>query len=398
MILAVSGDVERPDPPRNGYDEAALLARRGIRVVLEAERWRETGRRGGVAGVLDRVRSASIDAYDAAGHDDAGALLGGLVLGADEDLSKAARDDFRTSGLAHLLAVSGSNVALLAVLVLVLAWVVGLGRAPAVGATILVIAGYVGVVGPSPSVVRAGVAGALAAAAWLLSRPVDRWHLYAVGLAVLLGRNPWDALDPGFQLSFAAVAAIYVLVPRLTGWLEGTPLPLILVVPVSISAACTLVTAPIAYLHFGQANVVASVPANVLAAPSVPPILWLGVLAAALDPFLPVASDGCAALARYPCLYLLEIARLGAWLDARLAPHALPLVLVTGAAALGWAALRGGGGKHCRAGAGGRRPPTHQTVDEFYPGTRRLTCGSACDAMSHGRWLTKVLSCKCRGR
>ena len=207
--------------------------------------------------MLDGVRRASIDAYAPAGHDDAGALLGGLVLGADEDLSRAARDDFRASGLAHLLAVSGSNVALLVVLVLVLAWVAGLGRAPAVGATILVIAGYVGVVGPSPSVVRAGVAGALAAAAWLLSRPVDRWHLFAVGLAVLLARNPWDALEPGFQLSFAAVAAIYVLAPRLTGWLEGTPLPLILVVPVSISAACTLVTAPIAYVHFGQANVVA---------------------------------------------------------------------------------------------------------------------------------------------
>ncbi len=87
-ILAVSGDLRRPDPPRNGYDEAALLARRGIRVVLEAERWRPVGRRGGVAGVLDRIRRASVEAYGPAGHDDAGALLGGLVLGADEDLSR----------------------------------------------------------------------------------------------------------------------------------------------------------------------------------------------------------------------------------------------------------------------------------------------------------------------
>ena len=62
-ILAVSGDLRRPDPPRNGYDEAALLARRGIRVVLEAERWRPVGRRGGVAGVLDRIRQASVEAY-----------------------------------------------------------------------------------------------------------------------------------------------------------------------------------------------------------------------------------------------------------------------------------------------------------------------------------------------
>jgi competence protein ComEC len=316
-ILAVEGTLRRPDPPRNGYDEAALLARRGIRAVLQADAWTPVGRRGGVAGALDAVRERSLRAYRPAGTDDPGRLLGALALGADETLSLRARDTFRQSGLAHLLAVSGSNVALLAALVLVAAWVVGAGRALAQGVAILAIAAYVGVVGASPSVVRAGVAGGLAAAAWLLSRPVDRWHLFAAGMAVLLLHNPFNALDAGFQLSFAAVAAILLAVPPLTRWFEGTPIPPLLAVPIAVSAACTLATAPIAWWHFDEIHLVGAVPANLLAAPAVPAILWLGVLAAALDPVLPMAAAGCAGLARYPCLYLYSVAELGAWIDAQ---------------------------------------------------------------------------------
>jgi len=316
-ILAVEGTLRRPDPPKDGYDEAALLARRGIRAVLHADAWTRVGSRGGVDGLLDGVRERSLAAYAPAGGDDPGRLLGALTLGADETLSIGARETFRASGLAHLLAVSGSNVALLVALVLGAAWVAGAGRALAQGAAILAIAAYVGVVGASPSVVRAGVAGGLAAAAWLLSRPVDRWHLFAAGLAALLLHNPYNALDAGFQLSFAAVAAILLAVPRLTRWFEGTPIPPLLAVPIAVSGACTLATAPIAWWHFDELHLVGAVPANLLAAPAVPAILWLGVLAAALDPVLPVAAAGCAALARYPCLYLYAVAELGAWIDAQ---------------------------------------------------------------------------------
>jgi hypothetical protein len=49
----------------------------------------------------------------------------------------------------------------------------------------------------------------------------------------------------------------------------------------------------------------------------VPAILWLGALAAALDPVLPMAAAGCVGLARYPCLYLYWVAELGAWIDAQ---------------------------------------------------------------------------------
>ena len=75
------------------------------------------------------------------------------------------------------------------------------------------IAAYVLAVGAQPSVVRAGIAGALGSIAWLLARERDRWWFLLVGAFVLLAWNPYTLLDAGFQLSFAAVVAIFTLAP-----------------------------------------------------------------------------------------------------------------------------------------------------------------------------------------
>ena len=72
------------------------------------------------------------------------------------------------------------------------------------------IGAYVLAVGSQPSVVRAGVAGALGSLAWLTARPRDRWYFLLLGALVLLAWNPYALLDAGFQLSFAAVVAIFL--------------------------------------------------------------------------------------------------------------------------------------------------------------------------------------------
>ena len=100
---------------------------------------------------------------------------------------------------------------------------------------------------------------------------------------MLLAVNPYGLLEPGFQLSFAAVAGIFVLVPRIGRRLEGTPLPRILREVVSVSLACGLVTAPILWLQFGEIPVY-SILANALAFPVVAPLLGLALVCAALDP------------------------------------------------------------------------------------------------------------------
>jgi len=215
------------------------------------------------------------------------------VLGDEQGLSERLRRDFRASGLYHLLAVSGQNVALVATGALVLAWLLGIPRWLGQLGALASIGGYVLAVGAQPSVVRAGVAGALGSLAWLTARSTDRWYFLLLGAFALLAWNPYVLFDAGFQLSFAAVVAIFTLAPRLRERLEGYPLPRWLREAIAISTACGLATAPILWLQFHAIPLVA-VPANAAVAPAVVPLLGLAMAAAVVHPLAPGVSAGLA--------------------------------------------------------------------------------------------------------
>ena len=314
-ILEASVRIAEPRPKEGGFDEKAWLARQGIHVVLEASSWREVGRRGGVAAVGDRLR-VRIEAAVARGTDGVrrGIVLG-VVLGEDEGLPSDVQDDFRASGLYHLLAVSGQNVAFLAGGICALGWLLRLPRTTRELSILAVIGTYVLAVGWQPSVVRAGVAGGLASLAWLVARPTDRWHFLAVGALVLMAWMPTAVLEPGFQLSFAAVAAIFVAVPRLRDRLQGYPVPGVVSDALAVALACSVVTSPIVLLHFGEAPVY-TVLANVIAFPAAPVVLGLGLLAAAVDPLSPAAAAGLASLAGWAAAWLELVARVVARLPS----------------------------------------------------------------------------------
>jgi competence protein ComEC len=190
-------------------------------------------------------------------------------------------------------------------------------------------------VGPQPSVLRAGVVGALGSLAWLAARERDRWHFLLLAAAVLLAWSPYALLDPGFQLSFAAVTAIFVLVPRIMRVLEGYPVPTPLAAGLAVSIACGVTTAPILWLQF-QAIPLLAVPANALAAPAMGPLLASALLAALVEPIAPGSAALLVSFAGLCAAYL-------AWC-ANLVGGA-PFAQVTsgrGAAALAVAALVGG--------------------------------------------------------
>lgn len=313
--LALAGRVALPRPPANGFDERAWLRRRGIHVVVHGGRWRAIGRRGGLAGLGDRLHVRLAETIAPGVRGERRAVIAGIVLGEDEGLSRTLRERFQASGLYHLLAVSGQNVAFLAGGVFLLAWAAGVGRRATEVGVLCVVTGYVLAVGWQPSVVRAGVAGCLASLAWLAARPRDRWYFLLVGAIVLLAWNPYSLSEPGFQLSFAAVAAIFVLVPRVGKRLEGYPIPRPLVGVAAVSLACGLATAPILWLHFGSVPLY-TVPANALAAPVVAPLLGLGLACAAIDPLLPGVASALAWLNGLLAAYLAACARLVGGLPA----------------------------------------------------------------------------------
>jgi len=307
-VLSALVIVKQPRGPSHGFDERTWLRRRGVHVVLHVDEWNLVGRRGGLGGVADAVRRRLRSSIARGLHGERRAVVQGVVLGDENGLSDRLRARFRAAGLYHLLAVSGQNVALVAASVLLVAWVVGVSRLVAELVAVAAIAAYVLAVGAQPSVVRAGIAGGLCSLAWLTARATDRWHLLLVGAIALLAWNPYTVFDAGFQLSFAAVSAIFLLVPRLQRVLEGYPLGS-LRTGIAVSAACSIATAPILWFQFHSLQVLA-IPANALAAPAIVPLLGLALASTAVAPFSGSAAAALGWLNGWCAAYLATVAEL----------------------------------------------------------------------------------------
>ena len=167
---------------------------------------------------------------------------------------------------------------LLAALALPLLAAIGLGLRARLTGALLLVAAYVPLAGAGPSIQRAGVMGAAGLLAALAGRPASRTYALLLAAAATLVLNPRAAGDPGWQLSFAAVVAILLLAPGIRDALVARRLPAAVADAAAITAAATLGTAPLFAFHFGRVSL-AALPANLLAAPPVAPIMWLGMAA-----------------------------------------------------------------------------------------------------------------------
>ena len=261
---------------------AAWLRRRGIALVVEAETIEPTGvARGGVAGTVDAIRARAEAALGRGMPEREEALARGFVLGQDDRIDDRTVDDFKRSGLAHLLAVSGQNVILLCLLAWPLLALVGLTLRARLVALLVLIAVYVAVTGAGPSIQRAGVMGAAGLVAGLAGTPRSRWYALLLAAVITLAVNPLASGDVGWQLSFAATAGIMLWSARLASLLARGARPgsvrRATVEGVAVTVAATAATAPLMAHHF-EALSVASLPANLLALPAVAPAMWLGML------------------------------------------------------------------------------------------------------------------------
>jgi competence protein ComEC len=279
-----------------------------------------------------------------------------MVLGQDGALPEEVREDFRATGLAHLVAASGANVILLATLVLALGAAAGLGLSARLWLALVLVAAYVPLAGAGPSIQRAGVMGAAGLVAALAGRPASRWYALLLAAAVTLAWNPHAAADPGWQLSFAAVLSLLALVPGLRARLGAGGVPRALAEALAVTIAATLGTAPLIALYFERLSLV-SLPANVLAAPAVAPVMWLGTIAGALGQVAPALARPVAALAALPLGYLTWLAERAAALPfAQVAvpsPGPLGVLATYGAAAaiaLAWRRLAPAHRRRARAG------------------------------------------------
>jgi competence protein ComEC len=287
--LAARGVVAEPPQFYRAY-----LRRQGIvRVLRAAGVQLSGGRRGGPAGTIDAMRMRAEHALGRGMPAREAALARGFVLGEDDRIDPRTAEDFRRSGLAHLLAVSGQNVVLLALLGSPMLALLGIPLRQRLLWLLALVAVYVPLAGAGPSIQRAGVMGAASLAATLAGRPADRAYALLLAVTVTLAINPRASGDVGWQLSFAAVCGIFALAAPLRELLArhlgagrwSRPLA----EGLAVTIAATLATAPLMAHHFGSLSLTTLV-ANLLALPAVAPAMWLGMLAAAAGqiPALPV--------------------------------------------------------------------------------------------------------------
>lgn len=257
--------------------------------------------------------------------DDARAVLAALLLADRTGIDESTRDAFASTGLMHLLAISGLHVLLVGMalyrllksLLHRLRWPWRRVEVFRAAVTLVLLGTYVLATGAPASAVRALVMAAVLIAGAAMERPVNTLNALGVAGLVLLLARPTFLFDAGFQLSFAAVGAIVVYMPLFEQW---TPLRWRTRQPwkwttqmVLVSLAATLGTMPVLLWHFGRLPLaglglnLAAIPATALTLGSA----LLMVLGAAVPGFASVAG----ASAEVGAGALLWISRTGAeWL------------------------------------------------------------------------------------
>ncbi|MEH0844380.1 ComEC/Rec2 family competence protein [Micromonospora sp. CPCC 205711] len=300
----------RLSAPRGGDLTAAVLSAAGPPVPLGPPPWLQRA-----AGTL----RAGLQRACAPLPDEQGGLLPGLVVGDTSRLPAAVEEDFRTTGMTHLNAVSGSNVAIVVGAVLLLArW----SRAgPRLAAVLcgLALVGFVVLVRPSPSVVRAATMGAIGLAALAAGRPRAALPALGAAVAVLVLLDPDLAGDAGFALSVLATGGLLLLAPGWRDALRRWGVPPGLAEALAVPAAAQVTCGPVVAGISGTVSLVA-VPANLLVVPAIAPATVLGVVAAVISPLWPAGAAFAAWLASWPAWWLVTVARVGARLPAGALP------------------------------------------------------------------------------
>lgn len=208
---------------------------------------------------------------------DQGALLAGMLYG-ERTLSDGAKTQFRNAGLLHLIAVSGSNVTILVVIIVRILVGLGVSRRSSFIALSIAILAFVFFVGPQASVVRAALMGWLIELAPLLGRVAKTSRLLLVSAVVFSIVHPWVLFfDPGFALSFLATIGLLTFGLRFNEGMRTWPIPDTLREILTATLAATMLTLPYTAWAFGQVSLVGLL-TNMLAIPLVPWVMGSGAL------------------------------------------------------------------------------------------------------------------------
>jgi competence protein ComEC len=260
--------------------------------------------------VADRTRNAVL-AGGVALEPTVRGLVAGFLVGDDRGLSDVVREEFRSSGLSHLLVVSGANLAF--VLALVRPALARLSLRGRLAGSLAVVALFGSITRWEPSVIRAAAMAAIALVAAAVGRPQPGLRVLALAVSASLLLDPFLLVSVGFLLSVGASAGILVLARPIAVRLRG---PRVVVEPLAVTAAAQIGVLPVALPVFGSVPLVA-LPANLLAAPAAGPLTICGLVTGPVAGVLHRWSPGAATLVQAPTRVLARWVLLVAHIAAR---------------------------------------------------------------------------------
>jgi competence protein ComEC len=228
------------------------------------------------------------------------ALLGGILLGT-RNFSEELSEQFRTTGTAHIVAISGFNVTIVAGIFD--AMLRRFGRKVSFYGSLLGILSLVVITGAQASVVRAGIMGAFVLLAQRAGRMYASMNALLLTCCIMLIQNPkLLVFDLGFQLSFAALAGLLFLQPRMDSAFPNFPLKAHLFPTI----AAQITTTPLLLHNFGNFSFV-SIVANLLVLPVIPWAMLVGFISVLAGFALSTAGMWLGAASWFVLAYIIKV-------------------------------------------------------------------------------------------
>jgi competence protein ComEC len=268
-VVRVQCRLERPEP-FDGFRYDMHLAKFGVFSVCRDPHIEKIGEGGGnpvMRSILSfKYHLSSI--ISLLWPEPHASFMAGLLYGYRGGLGEV-QDAFNRTGVSHIVAISGFNITIIAVILMSVLTFFRLRRQRAFWAVCVGIIVFVILVGASPSVVRAAVMGLLALTAQQIGRLSRPIYLLVPAAAAMVALNPFILLwDAGFQLSFAATLGLLSFAPLLEQYFKKIG---------SETMAAIIATLPLLLYHFGRFSVVAPI-VNILILSLIPWLMLVGVL------------------------------------------------------------------------------------------------------------------------
>ncbi|MFA5129060.1 MAG: ComEC/Rec2 family competence protein [Patescibacteria group bacterium] len=207
------------------------------------------------------------------------AFLGGLLYGAKRGIPADLTEKFNITGTTHIIAISGYNITIIAVLLLRIAKNIGIGRKKSFWFALSGILFFVILTGAQASVVRAALMGSLVLLATQVGRISKITNALLLAAAAMLIFNPKIlAFDVGFQLSFAATIGLVFLSPIFEKYFSKLPSVFGAKETFTTTMSAIVLTLPLILYNFGRISFIAPL-ANIFILPAIPLAMAVGSVA-----------------------------------------------------------------------------------------------------------------------